>query len=111
MRDAAAAIAALLGAEAPQFAQLIYNLAAGFEWSTADWCGWLAWQPGFAGADWSVVGEGGRANVDPCADHDRAAMDITALWRDTGFEPVHDLPRAGADFLAWLWHIEEPALA
>lgn len=102
VRDAAAAIAALLDAEAPQLTQPVYNLAAGFEWSVADWCGWLARQPGFPDADWSVVGEGGDANVDPYADYDRATMDIAALRRDTGFEPAHDLPRAGADFLAWL---------
>lgn len=109
VRDAAAAIAALLDAEAPT--QPIYNLAAGFEWSVADWCAWLCMQPGFEGADWAIAGEGEAANVDPYADYDRASMDITALRRDTRFAPRYDLARAGADFLDWLQRSAEPAHA
>ncbi|RDI19640.1 UDP-glucuronate 4-epimerase [Pseudacidovorax intermedius] len=107
VRDAAAAIAGLLDTEAPS--QPIYNLAAGFEWSVADWCAWLATQPGFESADWGIAAEGDAANIEPYADYDRASMDITALRRDTGFVPHYDLPRAGADFLAWLQRSAAPA--
>ncbi|WP_295373862.1 NAD(P)-dependent oxidoreductase [uncultured Pseudacidovorax sp.] len=109
VRDAAAAITALLDADAPT--QPIYNLAAGFEWSMADWCAWLTTQPGFEGADWAIAAEGEAANIDPYADYDRASMDITALRRDTGFVPRYDLARAGADFLGWLQRSAEPAHA
>ncbi|WP_304303481.1 NAD(P)-dependent oxidoreductase [Pseudacidovorax intermedius] len=109
VRDAAAAITALLDADAPT--QPIYNLAAGFEWSVADWCAWLCMQPGFEGADWAIAGGGDTANIDPYADYDRASMDITALRRDTGFVPRYNLARAGADFLAWLQSQDEPAHA
>lgn len=107
VRDAAAAIAALLDTEAPS--QPIYNLAAGFEWSVADWCAWLATQPGFERADWGIAAEGDAANIEPYADYDRASMDISALRRDAGFVPHYDLPRAGADFLAWLQRSAAPA--
>ncbi|WP_295538988.1 NAD(P)-dependent oxidoreductase [uncultured Pseudacidovorax sp.] len=109
VRDAAAALAALLDAAAP--AQPVYNLAAGFEWSVADWCAWLCSQPGFEGADWAIADAGQAANVDPYADYDRASMAITALRRDTGFVPRYDLARAGADFLAWLQSQDELAHA
>lgn len=100
VRDAAAAIAALLDLDVPM--QPVYNLAAGFEWSVADWCAWLAAQPGFEEADWRVAVNSDEVNINAYADHDRASMDITALRRDTGFTPCFDLPRAAADFIAWL---------
>jgi len=100
VRDAAAAIAALLDLERP--AQPIYNLAAGFEWSVDEWCAWLATRPGFETADWGVAANAGEVNINAYADHDRASMDIAALRRDTGFTPRFDLPRAAADFIAWL---------
>jgi UDP-glucose 4-epimerase len=31
-----------------------------------------------------------------------AALDITRLRRDTGFEPEYDTVRAAADYIAWL---------
>jgi UDP-glucuronate 4-epimerase len=99
VRDAAAALAALLDAERPP--QPVYNLAAGFEWSVADWCAWLAAQPGGEALDWALAAGEGEATIDAHADYDRAPMDIGALRRDTGFAPRYDLPRAGADFLAW----------
>jgi UDP-glucuronate 4-epimerase len=109
VRDAAAALAALLDAERP--AQPVYNLAAGFAWSVADWCAWLAAQPGFEGADWALAADAGAATVDAHADYDRAPMDIGALLRDTGFAPAYDLPRAGADYLAWLRDRHAPETA
>ncbi|MBO9512985.1 MAG: NAD(P)-dependent oxidoreductase [Variovorax sp.] len=100
VRDAAAAMAALL--DLPHPPQPVYNLAAGFEWSVADWCAWLGAQPGFDAADWRVAADAREANIDAYADHDRPSMDIGALRRDTGFAPRFDLPRAAADFMAWL---------
>ena len=31
-----------------------------------------------------------------------AALDITRLRQDTGFEPEYDIVRAAADYIAWL---------
>lgn len=100
VRDAAAAIAALLDLEQPT--QPVYNLAAGFEWSVQEWCAWLAAHPGFEEADWRIAADSREVNIDAYAEHDRASMDISALQRDTGFTPRFDMQRAAADFMAWL---------
>ncbi|MEH3086576.1 MAG: NAD(P)-dependent oxidoreductase [Xylophilus ampelinus] len=109
VRDAAAAIAALL--DAAVVGQPVHNLAAGFEWSVADWCAWLAAQPGFGDADWGLAADARAADIDAYADYDRAPMDTGALRRDTGFAPRYDLPQAGADYLAWLRACDAPEAA
>ena len=45
-----------------------------------------------------------EAELDLPADAGRpgAALDITPLRQDTGFEPEYDTIRAAADYIAWL---------
>lgn len=97
VRDAAAALDALLSAR--ELAQPVYNVAAGFEWSVADWCEQLARRnPCFS---WRLASEPADANVSYYAPYDRASMCIEALRRDTGFTPRFDLPAAAEDFHSW----------
>lgn len=97
VRDAAAALDALLSAQA--LSQPIYNVAAGFEWSVADWCRQVAhWHPQFS---WAMAADPADANVSYYAPYDRASMCIDALCRDTGFTPRFDLQDAAEDFRAW----------
>jgi UDP-glucuronate 4-epimerase len=99
-RDAAAAIAALL--DQPQHRHPVYNLAAGFVWSVADWCEEVARRhPGFR---WRLAAPGEAANVDYYADYDRASMDAQRLRADTRFTPRYGLPEAAQDFHDWLPH-------
>ncbi|MCZ2495428.1 NAD-dependent epimerase/dehydratase family protein [Xylophilus sp. Kf1] len=97
VRDAAAALVALL--DAPRLPRPVYHLAAGFEWSVADWCRRLATD--FPGLDWRLAAPGETSGVDYHAPYDRASMDIRALRADTGFMPRFDLPAAADDYLAW----------
>ncbi|CAB3806593.1 NAD-dependent epimerase/dehydratase family protein [Paraburkholderia fynbosensis] len=97
VRDAVAALIALL--EAPRWSHSIYNLAAGFEWSVADWCERLAQRyPAFA---WRVAKQDEAPNIEYFADYDRASMDNARLIADTGFAPRFDLTEAEADFHHW----------
>lgn len=92
VRDAVAAIIALLAT--PRLPSPVYNLAAGFVWSIADWCEALRRrQPDLS---WSI---GPNPNVDLYDAFDRAPMDITRLRTDTGFVPRFDLDAAMDDFL------------
>lgn len=98
VRDAVAALCALL--DAPSLMHARYNLAAGFEWSIADWCTRLAQRyPAFA---WRIAQEGETPNIDYYADYDRASMDSARLRADTGFAPRFDLDEALADFHRWI---------
>lgn len=98
VRDAAAALAALL--DAPALAHVRYNVAAGFEWSVADWCARLARRyPGFA---WRIAREDDIPNIDYYADYDRASMDNTRLQGDTRFAPRFGLDEALADYHRWI---------
>lgn len=100
VRDAAAAIAALL--DQPQRRHPVYNLAAGFVWSVADWCELLTRR--HPGLRWRLAGPGETANVDYYADYDRASMDAARLKADTGFMPRYGLAAAADDFHDWLLH-------
>lgn len=97
VRDAAAALVALL--DSPRLPRPVYNLAAGFEWSVADWCRRIG--ADFPGLDWRIAPPGEPSNIHYYAAYDRAVMDIRALRADTGFTPRFDLPEATDDFLAW----------
>lgn len=98
VRDAAAGLAALL--DAPRLTYARYNVAAGFEWSVADWCRRLAQRyPGF---EWTVGRDGEAPNVDYYADYDRAPMDNARLRADTGFTPRFPLDEALEDFHRWI---------
>jgi UDP-glucuronate 4-epimerase len=108
VRDAAAALAALL--DAPALPAPVHHLAAGFEWPLSAWCERVAaWHPGFA---WRIAADDddvvdtadadGAARIDCYAPQDRAPMSIRRLRADTGFVPRFDLPAAAADFHAWL---------
>jgi UDP-glucuronate 4-epimerase len=98
VRDAAAAIVALL--DTPTLSHDLYNLAAGFAWSVADWCERLATRdPQFT---WRVAAPDDTPNIDYYAPYDRAPMDIARLVADTSFVPRFDLARAEADFHRWL---------
>lgn len=96
VRDAVAGILALL--DTPHRPHRVYNVAAGFEWSLAEFCARLARErPDLA---WSVAGPQ-EANVDLYNSRDRAPMSIARLVADTGYRPRYDLPVAFDDFLAW----------
>jgi UDP-glucuronate 4-epimerase len=108
VRDAAAGLVALL--DHPRLPCRIYNVAAGFIGTMAQWCQEIALrQPGFS---WQVAGDmppdsapmaacNMRPNVCFYAAQDRAPMDISRLSQDTGFNPQFDLPQAAGEFWAW----------
>ena len=92
VRDAVAGLVALLDTSC--LSHRVYNVAAGFEWSIADWCGRVVdLYPGFR---WSIADD---ANVDLYDAFDRAPMDIERLMADTAYRPRYDLAAAAADFL------------
>jgi UDP-glucuronate 4-epimerase len=100
VRDAAAGLAALL--DTPTHAHPVYNVAAGFTWTVAQWCERLAARhPDFR---WRIAGPHEPANIDYYAAHDRAPMDAARLRQHTGFEPRYDLGAAAHDFEQWLHH-------
>lgn len=98
VRDAAAAIAALL--DQPAWKHPLYNLAAGFEWSIGQFCERIA--ASHSGFSWRLARPGDTANIDYYADYDRASMNIDRLRADTGFVPRFDLDAAAGDFRAWI---------
>ena len=99
VRDAAAALAALLDAPSLNAPNATYNLAAGFEWSVAQWCAQVAAErPGF---DWRMARADETPNVAYYAPYDRASMAIDRLRTDTAFAPRFDLVSAASDYLAW----------
>jgi UDP-glucuronate 4-epimerase len=78
----------------------IYNLAAGFMWSMADFCARL--QQACARFEWRFAQAGESANIDYYAPYDRAPMANERLRADTAFRPRYDLEEALADYLQWL---------
>jgi len=78
----------------------VYNLAAGFMWSIADFCGQL--QQVCSGFEWRFAQPGEQANIDYYAPHDRSAMAIERLRSDTAFLPRYNLAEALSDYLQWL---------
>lgn len=94
VRDAVAAVAALLDAPRP-LPRRVYNLSAGFAWSIAQWC--AALERACPGLDWSI---GPDANVTLYEDVDRPPMCNARLLADTAFRPAFGLARALADHLA-----------
>lgn len=98
VRDVASAMAMLLAQ--PPWAHPLYNLAAGFEWSIADWCATVASHyPGF---DWRLAQPGDIPTVHYYADYDRASMDIHRLLDDSAFRPRFDLTAAASDYHHWI---------
>ncbi len=97
-RDAAAAVIELLYARNRR--HQVYNLAAGFMWSIADFCGRL--QQVCPGFEWRFAQQGEQANIDYYAPYDRSAMANDRLRSDTGFVPRYDLSEALSDYLQWL---------
>jgi len=100
VRDAAAGLAALL--DAREHDHSVYNVAAGFSWTVAQWCERLAAR--HAGFSWRVADPGETATVDYYAAYDRAPMDPARLRQHTDFEPRYDLAAAADDFEEWLRH-------
>ena len=97
-RDAAAAVLELLYARSRR--HRIYNLAAGFMWSIADFCAGL--QQAGAGFQWRFAQPGEAANIDYYAPYDRVPMVNERLRADIGFLPRYNLDEALADYLQWL---------
>jgi nucleoside-diphosphate-sugar epimerase len=97
-RDAAAALTELL--YAPSRRHQVYNLAAGFMWSIADFCDRL--QQVCPGFEWHIAQQGEPANIDYYAPYDRSAMAIERLRGDAAFLPRYNLAEALADYLQWL---------
>jgi len=98
VRDGAAGLHALL--KSRRLPRSIYNVAAGFEFSTDQWCALL--QKHFPEFQWHNAGPGEVPNVNLYNTYDRASMDITRLRSDTGFVPKYDLQAAFTDFESWL---------
>jgi UDP-glucuronate 4-epimerase len=94
IRDAVAGLLALL--DAPALPHRVYNVAAGFEWSLAEWCEQVAAR--HSGFEWSLSGPE-EANVRLYDAFDRAPMSIARLVAETHYRPRYDLPAAAADFL------------
>lgn len=94
VRDAVAALVALL--DRPDLPHRLYNVAAGFEWTLAQWCEHVAAAcPGFT---WSVDGPE-APNVELYGAVDRAPVGIGRILADTGYRPAFDLPAVVEDFL------------
>lgn len=97
VRDAASGMIELL--EHKALPSSIYNIAAGFEWSIADWCKQISkWYPRFS---WHIAAPGETANINYYASYDRASMSNRRLRVDTGFIPRFDLAAAAIDFHDW----------
>jgi UDP-glucuronate 4-epimerase len=103
-RDAAAAVLELLYASTRR--HQVYNLAAGFKWSIADFCARL--QQLRVGFEWRFAHHGEQANIDYYMPYDRAAMAIDRLRGDTAFLPRYNLDEALADYLQWLGPAFDP---
>ena len=103
-RDAAAAVLELLYARSRR--HQVYNLAAGFMWSIADFCARL--QQICPGFEWRFAQQGEPANIDYYAPYDRSAMAIERLRGDTAFLPRYNLDVALADYLQWLGPAFDP---
>src|SRR5439155_794467 len=71
IRDAVAGLTALLDSERPSYK--VYNVAAGFEWSLAEFCALL--REGRPNLRWSVAAPG-MANVDLYDAADRSPMSV-----------------------------------
>jgi UDP-glucuronate 4-epimerase len=97
VRDGAAGLHALL--RTPQLPHAISNVAAGFEFSTDQWCALL--KEKFPRFRWHNAVRGEQPNINLYNTYDRASMDISRLRRDTNFLPKYDLPLAFEDFEAW----------
>lgn len=97
VRDAAAALGALLKATSLQAP--VCNLAAGFEWTVAQWGEEVEkWYPDLT-RHLARPSEG--ANVTYDAEYDRASLSIDRLQADTPFTPRFDLAAVAADFRLW----------
>jgi UDP-glucuronate 4-epimerase len=97
-RDAAAAVIELLYARSRR--HQVYNLAAGFMWSIADFCGRL--QQVCPAFEWRFAQQSEQANVDYYGPYDRSAMANERLRSDTAFLPRYNLSEALDDYLQWL---------
>jgi UDP-glucuronate 4-epimerase len=94
VNDAVAGIVALL--ETERLTHRVYNLAAGFYWSIADFCEVLTAH--IPSLRWSIDAD---ATVDLYEDFDRAPMSIARLTSDTSYHPKYDLQSAVADLVAY----------
>jgi UDP-glucuronate 4-epimerase len=103
-RDAAAAMLELLYARTRR--HRVYNLAAGFMWSIADFCARL--QQVWSGFEWHFAQQSEAANIDYYAPYDRSPMAIERLRGDTAFLPRYNLAEALADYLQWLGPAFDP---
>jgi UDP-glucuronate 4-epimerase len=97
-RDAAAAVIELLYARDRR--HRVYNLAAGFMWSVADFCARL--QQVWPAFEWRFTQPSEQANIDYYAPYDRAPMANDRLRSDTTFVPRYDLAEAMSDYFDWL---------
>jgi UDP-glucuronate 4-epimerase len=101
VRDAAAALIALLDAQVGgDAADQVFNVAAGFEWTIADWCEAIGRaRPQFG---WRLAAGEESPNVHFYAPYDRASMSNRRLRAATRFTPRFDLEAAAVDFQSWL---------
>jgi UDP-glucuronate 4-epimerase len=93
VEDAVAGIVSLL--ETPRLTYSVYNLAAGFYWSIAEFCEVLTAH--IPSLRWSIDAD---ATVDLYEDFDRAPMSVARLIGDTPYRPRYDLQTAVADLMS-----------
>jgi UDP-glucose 4-epimerase/UDP-glucuronate 4-epimerase len=98
VRDAAAGIAALLGATAMQ--QRVIDLGGGAAFDILQWSEAMGRHR--APMECRVAASGETPNVGYFLARDRAPLDTAAIARETGFRPRYDLHAAAADYSDWL---------
>jgi nucleoside-diphosphate-sugar epimerase len=98
VRDAAAGIAALLGATALQ--QRVVDLGGGAAFDILQWAEAMGRHRPRMECRMAVPGE--TPNVGYFLARDRAPLDTSAIARETGFRPRYDLQSAAADYADWL---------
>jgi UDP-glucose 4-epimerase len=98
-RDLAAALVALLDAEALRYT--VYNIASGTVSDDAPaWCTRL--QARFPRFSWRVAGKADEANILNHEDRHRRPQSVARLHDGLGFRPAFDFDAACDDFLAWI---------
>jgi nucleoside-diphosphate-sugar epimerase len=102
VRDAAAGIAAVLGATGMQ--QRVVDLGGGASFDVLQWGSAVSkHRPGVV----CRVAAGGEApNVSYFLARDRTPLDNAAIERETGFRPQYDLQSSAADYASWLGRSE-----
>lgn len=98
VRDAAAGIAAVLGATGMR--QRVVDLGGGAAFDVLQWADAIGKH--HPNVVCRLAGPGETPNVGYFLARDRAPLDTTAIARETGFRPRYNLRSAAADYAEWL---------